>query len=208
MKKIIAILALSGMVITAHGYEQATNNVQQQNQSTAEKQVEVITVTGNRPIAFFRDQFQQAEQEFFALYNAKETNDEFKIECGAEKRSFSHVARNTCEPRYVEQTIYEMTQEALEIGSKRQGLQGQLQNLSSRRAIELKLKAKRKKHLASLRSIVEQNPDLQLKLLHLNQAKYALEKKRAEHFGEDLVSQEAKEIVASNKQFVEAEEQK
>ena len=203
MKKMIATLALSGMVLTAHGYEQATNNVQQQNQASSEQKVEVITVTGNRPIAFFRDQFQKAEQEFFALYNAKEMNDEFRIECGAQKHSFSHLARNVCEPKYIEQTIYEMTQEALEIGSKRQGLQGQLQNLSSRRAIELKLKSKRKKHLASLRSIVEQNPDLQLKLLHLNQAKYALEKKRAEKFGEDLVSQEAKEVIAANKQFVE-----
>lgn len=205
MNKLIKIIAcgLSLVVFSSNALDSAGTDTESSLSNFEEQAVEIITVTGSRPLGFFREQFIQAEDDFFAAYNHLVREDEFKIECKVKVRSFSHISRRSCEPKYVNIITSEMTQQSLGYGSRRDEVLGRLSKKDNRRTIEKAIAKKRKKHLANVKELVSTNPKLQQELLHLNQAKYALEQKKIDVFGEDWVAKEAIETVAVTSQFVE-----
>jgi hypothetical protein len=147
--------------------------------------IEIITVTGSQPLKYFRKQFQQAEEDLFDALNALDFEESFKIECGDKRKSFSRIKRRVCEPKFVDGITYEMTRLAM---SPPRELKDHLYRLPTRTSIENKISAKHKVHLAKVRKAVESSSELQLKLLNLNKAKYVLEQKKKEVFGENMVS--------------------
>ncbi|GAB5382355.1 MAG: hypothetical protein Alis3KO_38140 [Aliiglaciecola sp.] len=176
--------------------------VEQVSNNAESSQVEIITVTGERPLSFFRNQFKLAENDFFTALNNLTDQEEFKIVCDNTARTFTHVSLRACQPKYVKMVKTELTEFALNTGSRREGSFQKFQNLPSKRKVDQKLAKKRKEHLEHVKSLVKNNPDIQLKLLNLNKAKYSLEQKRVEFFGERWVSQTVMANVASTKHFV------
>lgn len=52
-----------------------------------------FTVTGSRSMVFFKKQFLQAQDDFFAALNALALEESYKIECDRKRNSFSRVKR-------------------------------------------------------------------------------------------------------------------
>ncbi|WP_395342652.1 hypothetical protein PN836_001490 [Ningiella sp. W23] len=163
---------------------------------------EIITVTGERPLSFFRDQYVKAQDEFFESLNNYTENDSFKIDCEMDKRAFTNIYERECQPRYVDEIIYTMNQKSLDFGSDRRGLLDKIQNLPSNNSIYLEIQDTRKKHLAHVKNIVKSTPEVQQKLLQFNQARYSLEQKRIETFGEKLASDKSVAVVEQTKEFI------
>ena len=149
---------------------------------------EIISVTGDRPLSFFRKQFQTAELEFFDTLNSYIEKEEFKIECNYTGSSAKRLSLRTCEPKYVDVVEAELVDFSLNAGSQRNIHQTWVERLPSKRKVEQKLEKKRKEHLSLIRTLVIDNASLKLKLLNLNKAKDSFEQKRIEVFGERWVS--------------------
>lgn len=70
--------------------------------------VEVIEVTGKRPVSFFKKLVNSAELNFYELYNSITTNRKFKVECKRVARnSFSRVKERKCIPAFAGIAMYE-----------------------------------------------------------------------------------------------------
>ncbi|GAB5382353.1 MAG: hypothetical protein Alis3KO_38120 [Aliiglaciecola sp.] len=173
--------------------------------STAETEenaesIEIITITANRSLAFFRQQHRQAEDEFFAALNALALDDSYEIKCERKNNSFSRIKRRVCEPKYVDEIKFELTQLAVVGRAELQRrFQDGLYKLPSRGVIKNSVNAKRKKHLAALSKVIENNPELQQKLINLNKANYSLEQKKAEVFGKELTAASSDSAVETTK---------
>lgn len=164
--------------------------------------MEVITVTGERPLSFFRNQFRLAEEDFFAALNSLTDQEEFKIVCDKTARTFTHVSLRACQPKYVKIIKAQLVEFAINTGSRRGASIQKFQDLPSKRKVDQALAKKRKEHLAHVKELVKGNPDIQEKLLNLNKAKYSLEQKRVEIFGERWVSRTVTANVHATKHFV------
>lgn len=175
-------------------YQSTAATVQQDKES-----IEIITITGERSLAFFRQQFDQAQSDFFAAINALPLDDSYEISCERKANSFSRIKRKICEPKYVGEIEYELTQQAI---GDRIDLEKNLNRLVSDGVLKNSVDAKREKHLAALSTAIRKSPELQQKLLNLNQARYSLEQKKVEVFGETLAANSV-EDVRETSEFVE-----
>jgi len=154
MSKYIPVLSIAILFffsLSSHAINATGINGENANTNT---NVEIITVTGSRPLDFFRKQLRESEQAFYYSLNDMTDEDEFKIECDIKKNSFSKVASRVCQPKYIELIKYELNQDALQRGSARKGIQDKIKNLPSRRMLERKIAKKRKEHLANVKTLV------------------------------------------------------
>lgn len=167
---------------------------------TEEQQsIEIITVTGLRSLGFFRKQYRQAEEDFFDAINALALDQSFNIKCENKNHSFSRIQKRVCEPKYVNDIKYELIQLAL---GGRAEISSSMYKLSTRGEKRNQVMAERKKHLAALQKSLENNPELQALLLNVNKAKYSLEQKKIEVFGEEYASAAVKNV-KQTQEFVE-----
>lgn len=198
--KLGAIISLSIASFTALAINTSSTDAQK---NKPEQEIEIITITGSQPLHFFRAQLEAAENDFYAALNEMMDDESFKISCKMKKDSFSHIIdRRVCEPKYVSEIKYLLTQTALrgraQLANK---FQDKLYKLPTRAALNNRFNKARKEHLAAVRKQVENNPDLQQKLLNVNKAKYSFNKKHMEEFG-DLSGKEHSQVVADTKEFV------
>ncbi|GAB5382354.1 MAG: hypothetical protein Alis3KO_38130 [Aliiglaciecola sp.] len=175
-------------------YQSAAVNVQDDKQS-----IEIITITGERSLAFFRQQFVQTQKDFFDAINALQLDDSYEISCERKTNSFSRIKRKVCEPKYVEEIRYDLTQQAI---GDRAELDKNLNRLVSDGVLQNSVNAKRKIHLAALSKAIRNNPDLQQKLLNLNKARYSLEQKKVEVFGKSLAATSVEDVLETS-EFVD-----
>lgn len=77
--------------------------------STIDSQkIEVIEVTGKRPVSFFKKLVNSAELNFYELYNDITTNRKFKVECKKVARhSFSRIKERKCIPAFASIAMFE-----------------------------------------------------------------------------------------------------
>lgn len=157
--------------------------------------IEVITVTGERHLGFFRQQMRNAEDSFFSLYNSLTDEDEYKINCSRKDHLGTNVVNRICEPQYVSDMKFEEIQVALKSGSSHASGAGMINsgrlakkmgNRSSNAYYVNLFKKKRKEHLKNVEKLVLENPELKKKLVELNLARDALQRKKIEEFGDDL----------------------
>lgn len=157
-----------------------------ENPNEGIENIEVITVTGERPLSFFRKQMREKENAFFALHNTLTDSDDFKIICAHKTVTGNNLAQRVCEPKYIGEIKYKETQFSLEQGSKRRGLEDKIQNLPTKGKFRIMYNKKRKEHLESIAELVKNNSELKQSLVALNLAKDALHRKKIEEFGDNL----------------------
>lgn len=202
--KIIRLGAMIGLSIATFSASAINTSEVNAQQNQPEPEIEIITITGSQPLHFFRDQLEFAEDNFYAALNEMMDDESFKIDCKMKKNSFSHITdRRVCEPKYVSEIKYLLTQTALRGRAQLSNrFQDQLYKLPTRAALNNRFVKARKLHLAAVRKHVENSPELQQKLLNVNKAKYSFNKKHLETFG-DLSGKERKSVAADTKEFVE-----
>lgn len=76
--------------------------------TTDSQEIEVIEVTGKRPVSFFKKRVNSAELNFYELYNDITTNRKFKVECKQVARhSFSRIKERKCVPAFASIAMFE-----------------------------------------------------------------------------------------------------
>ena len=76
--------------------------------TTDSQEIEVIEVTGKRPVSFFKKLVNSAELNFYELYNDITTNRKFKVECKQVARhSFSRIKERKCIPAFADIAMFE-----------------------------------------------------------------------------------------------------
>jgi len=91
----IVLLTLSGVIYSANVYSQNTA-------ATADKdKTEVISIRGQKPLGFYREEMVDLKFEFYDLLNAVNTKAEFKIKCEKKSTVETRVKETVCEPQYV-----------------------------------------------------------------------------------------------------------
>lgn len=149
-------------------FQLANANQESQASKPADKDIEIIGVVGEKPLAFFRLEMERAELDFYEAYNRIVDNDKYRVVCRKETRLGSRIKDRVCYPQYVLDRMAEETQEALALGN----------GYPSLKLIEFAVKEEREESLAYVEKIVTENPKLLEKLIDLNakQNQYALQK--------------------------------
>ena len=79
----------------------------QKNAETAAKDVEVITVQGQRPVAFFVREYERAKFAMYEAYNKVNTIPKFSVDCRIVKPIGTQIAKRECLPRFFrDETAY------------------------------------------------------------------------------------------------------
>lgn len=191
-KSNLGTLLFIGLTSSALAYDHAPT-VDQIDTDVSE--IEIITITGERHLGFFRQQMQAAEESFFDLYNSLTDKDEYKISCSKKTNTGTNVEHRVCEPQYISDTKYEEMQVALKSGSSHSaglspinsgGLTKKIGNRSSNAYYMNLFKQKRKRHLKDVEKQVMDSPELKQRLLELNMARAAFQQKKIEEFGEKI----------------------
>lgn len=121
---------------------------QEADESPAEP-IEEITVVGEKTLLNLKFAAQQAEEDFFKLFNELNDNDEFDVFCDKESNTYSRIKRRRCWSPFEREVDEEQLRNQWETGG---GLAVQNEGL---------LRAKRKQQAEMLRQMVLENPELQ-----------------------------------------------
>ena len=91
--------------------------------TTSSQEVEVIEVTGKRPVSFFKKLVNSAELNFYELYNDITTNRKFKVECKQVARhSFSRIKERKCIPAFADIAMFEQMDKMTSLRAPREFL--------------------------------------------------------------------------------------
>lgn len=166
--KKLSNIFFSLMVVLPISIQAAHANQEPQASKPADKDIEVIGVVGEKPLAFFRLEMERAELDFYEAFNALVDNDKYRVICRKEARLGSRIKDRVCYPQYVLDRMAEETQEALALGN----------GFPSLKLIEIAVKDEREESLAYVEKVVMENPKLLEKLVNLNQKQnqYAMQK--------------------------------
>lgn len=145
----------------------AFNLFAEQSQTDSEdKDIEHITVTGEDQITVLRYAMYRAEEDFFDSFNDLTTKKDFKITCHNEqKHAFTRLKQRKCKSAFESDVAFELTQRALRSG--RRGIE----NSPMKGEIYVAQERVRRKQLKEMERLLLESPELQAKLIKLNQAK-------------------------------------
>lgn len=132
------------------------------------EEMEEISVIGRRSLLSLRLDVYRREDDFYRLFNALNTDDDYDVNCDKETRTGSHLSRRVCKANFVKDaTALEARQYLLGIGG------------SSAAVIIM-----RKQELlnAKMTATVQENPELLEKLLDLDKARKRYEAERNVRF--------------------------
>lgn len=74
--------------------------IAQKQAATAEKDVEVVSVTGQRPLAYYAREYERAKFAMYEAYNEVNTERQFSIDCRIIKPIGTKIAKRECLPRF------------------------------------------------------------------------------------------------------------
>lgn len=137
----------------------------EQNQITDDnKEIEQITVTGADQLSVLRYAMYRAEEDFFNSFNELTTNKDFKITCKKEpKHAFTRILERQCKSAFESDVAFELTQRAIRNGGiEKSPMKGEIYVAQER---------VRRKQIAEMEKLLLENPEMQQKLIKLNQAK-------------------------------------
>lgn len=72
----------------------------QKQAASAEQDMEVVSVTGKRPLAFYAREYERAKFAMYEAYNDVNTEREFSIDCRIVKPIGTQIAKRECLPRF------------------------------------------------------------------------------------------------------------
>lgn len=160
--KIVLVFALSLSYFNLHANQTSTNE--------KDDEMEHITVTGEDQLSVLRYNVYRAEEEFFNSFNDLLTNKDFKIACKNEKKhAFTRLKKRKCKSAFESDMSFEVTQTALRSG------RGGIKNSPLKSEIHIEQQKLRKKQIAEMERLIKESPELQAKLIKLNQAKVKFE---------------------------------
>lgn len=171
-------LALSGFLYSASVYCQPVDKEQVLKKSETEK-TEVISVRGQKPLGFYRQEMVELKFEFFDMLNALNTKPEFAIKCEKKSSIESRVKQTVCEPQYVIEMRAKLNQQ------KRQGSQftGAALTQTSDRELNQNLQEWHEKADQEKLRLIANNPTLKEHFLKLIKSERAFKRLHAETYG-------------------------
>lgn len=173
------ILLTLGLALASMQSNAQTNMSQPENDS--QKELERIIVEGDEQISVLRYNFYRAEEDFFNLFNELIDNESFRISCKQKERhAFTRIKQRSCESKFQDEEEYRMTQRAIQTGSRRyDGTERNAGHWMSRLPLQGEVytqqKRLQKKQIAAMEALIVENPELQQKLIKLNEAKQKFE---------------------------------
>ncbi|WP_026376511.1 hypothetical protein [Aestuariibacter salexigens] len=145
--------------------------------------VEVIEVTGYRPIGFYRQLMSDAEESYYDSYNKLTDVDDFRIDCKRQQRTFSRVTQRRCEARFVDRVTAWRNEIALESTSSRGGLR----SLPTRLELDQVLSQIRQKQIADAYNLLLASKELREAFAQLIHARQAYQTRKEAEFGAQWV---------------------
>lgn len=135
--------------ILAAGPFMAQDKASESGENVQAEPIDEITVIGEKTLLNLKYAAQQAEDDFFTLFNELNEDDEFDVYCDNESNTYSRIKRRTCWSPFERDVDQEELRYQLEsggrMGARNEGL----------------IKAKRKQQAEMLMKIVVENPELQ-----------------------------------------------
>jgi len=122
----------------------------QQEDAVNAPDIERIEVIGQRPRLYFRRTMEKAEDNFYDMYNQLTTNNDFKVQCHKEFRSFSHIKNRVCKPNYTKTIRDDMYADTF----------ADMMSSSYYQEVKFRINRMQKKHLKAMETTVNNNPKL------------------------------------------------
>lgn len=136
-------------------------------QDSASENIEVIEVSSNKSVGFYRSQLKKAEEGFYDEFNKLTVDPKFKIQCKKEKPTGSSITVKYCHPQYVLTELAEQTQLALQTGLSRPRMEDVMSSL----------KEEQKEANDHMLKLLNEHPSLYQRFMNLRVSKQNLEKK-------------------------------
>ena len=157
----------------ANDQEQTTASASEINETatTPVDDIEVVAVVGKYPLVYFKRKMEEAELDFYDIFNSLADENKFKVQCRRQNRLGSNIKDKVCHPQFVLDRMAQETQAALQTGAP----------FPSWDDINFVVQEERAESLAYVERKVAENPHLRDKLIALNikQAEYESQKNKS-----------------------------
>ena len=143
------LIALSSFIVFPASAGLNASDIQQGHQVNTTK-TERIEVLGTKSRMTFRREMIKAEDNFYDMYNQLTTNNDFKVQCHKEFRSFSHIKNRVCKPNYTKTIRDDMYADTF----------ADMMSSSYYQEVKFRINRMQKKHLKAMETTVNNNPKL------------------------------------------------
>lgn len=181
IKVLLIVSCLAAFNASAFPPEVKKNQLPDLMSIASPEQMEVVEVSGEYPMGYYREQHFQKQVTFYNALNEVIEDKEFHVTCERHSRhNFTRVKKRFCEPKFVKILKQEDTRTKL---SQRSGLQ-HIINTHVDIEYQRNLRKKRQEMLEMISKIIVENPDIAAKMSDLVKAQYAYQLSHAKKFGE------------------------
>lgn len=173
MKLVLTICAVIAAYTPIHCL--ANDSKSNIDKSATMKVEELITIKGERPLKYFREQVVIEEMKFYDIYNALVSDEDFRIKCrNVRQYGTVSIVKKVCQPVYKKRKPSEQNK-------VRYSHVGGIQ-LSSNLGVryENRVKSAKKRSMEEMSQMLEKNPKLRNQLEKFIKAKELLDTKRDE----------------------------
>ncbi len=144
--------------------------------------VEHIEVVGEKPIRYYKKQYQLRRDDFFKAFNALLNDSDFTLKCRNSpvqiRGQVTRFKRRKCEPRFVSRIKAEELQNAIK-RTGRSDIGAVIQAAIDHNQINDRVRDKRQDLAARMGQLISINPELREKYDDLKQAKLNLDAKKS-----------------------------
>lgn len=74
---------------------------EQVDQNTPDEPIEEIVVYGEKPLGGLRRELYKTEENFFAMFNSLNEDEEYDVQCSYEVPSFTHIRKHVCKANFM-----------------------------------------------------------------------------------------------------------
>ncbi|MEM1176134.1 MAG: hypothetical protein AAGI27_15090, partial [Pseudomonadota bacterium] len=75
--------------------------VAQEPGDSPNREIEEVVVVGDKSLVTLKHAVYRAEEEFFAIFNAQNSDDEFDVHCRYEAKTGTRIRKHTCEANFL-----------------------------------------------------------------------------------------------------------
>lgn len=143
--------------------------------------LETIVVESKVPVLYYKHQFEQAELDFYELYNSFVDEDKFKMRCSLRRMTGSHIKRTYCYPQYLLNQSAQASSAAMSNTDPSLLRAGIIRNPPSAKMIEFLSTRDRKASLIYAEELIKKHPALYQQLLNMHKAEQLYLNKKAQH---------------------------
>lgn len=142
---------------------------------------EVITITGKRPLRYFKQEMLRQEVEFYSVFNSLIKEKKFKVRCrrGVKVSGTLSIRKKHCEPDF-------MRRRAQEYDNVRV-VQSRIKVDHPYIRYQMRVQKDHKELMLKVEKLIESNPQLRAQLLQYDRAKATYENERKIKFGDGNV---------------------